>query len=180
MKPWLLSLIVIACAACSSRNAQSGANLGCPPPDPGAGGDSTAGTACPSDEEGHVCFVDDEFSSCLSAFYRCSGGTWMYDHGLGNSVGRLDGFACTGDPIDYCAYEGNPTCTAEPTSQSCQCGADGTWVCFCSCYGSNSDCGTCPETFPGVGSNQFFCDAGTVCDYTGHSCTCSNGYFSCM
>jgi hypothetical protein len=179
----IVLFVLVAAAgvvACSSSKSPLVAATSCPPPDPGDGGDTTLDTPCSPLQAGDVCFVANDFSSCMSAFYRCSGGVWTYDHGIGSADGTLAGAACTGSPVSQCDFEGNPSCSAEPTAQSCQCGDDGLWQCFCYCYGADSDCGLCPEVFPGVGSNQLTCDAGTVCDYTGHSCTCTNGQFSCM
>jgi hypothetical protein len=170
-----LPLVLVACTSAGTGTKMQPAS--CPPPDPGISGDSTAGTACAASQAGQLCFVDNEFSSCASAWYRCDAGTWTFDHGLGAEQGQ----SCAGAPVDSCSTEGNPSCDTAPTSQWCGCGGDAVWHCQCACYGGITCPLACPEMFPGVGSNGPACaDAGSTCTYPGHTCTCTAGHFSCQ
>jgi hypothetical protein len=130
---WLgfLTLIVAACGASddppSGQPPDAAINGdGCPPAYNGAFGDEVEGTACATSK---VCFVENQFSSCQSGFYRCLSGTWHVDHYLG----ATNGAACGDSPIASCNYEGNPGCDTAPTAESCSCDADGTWHCTCAC-----------------------------------------------
>jgi len=167
---WLVLLL-----ACSTRSPLA-SPAECPASQPGDDGDTLSGTPCALPDS-QLCFVENEFSACESAWFRCVGGTWTMDHGLG----AADGQSCAGAALASCDYEGNPGCT-EPTSQSCSCGADGAWHCTCGCYGAEWECGACPADFPGVGTNDLpaCSDVGSTCAYPGHTCTCtSDGRFSC-
>jgi hypothetical protein len=172
-----VTLLIVMVAACGVRRSSTNLDASCPPPDPGISGDATEGTPCSLSEIGQLCFVENEFSSCASAWYRCTAGRWNLDHELGVAAGA----SCTNTPLASCAYEGHPDCSALPTHEGCDCGSDGTWHCQCGCYGGQTTCDlTCPSEFPGVGSNGPACsDAGATCTYPGHTCTCTNGQFSC-
>jgi len=114
----LLLVLLIGCGTSTGED--------CPDPFNGAFGDAIEGSPCSSTS---TCFVEDQFSSCASGFYRCVDGTWHFDHGLG----ATDGGSCTDSPLDSCSYEGNPGCDTLPTAESCTCGAAGTWHCTCAC-----------------------------------------------
>ena len=163
---WSLVLFLIAC---TTSHGGSPTTLNCPPPD--TSNASAEGTPCSSAQAGQLCFVENDFSSCDSTWYRCSAGKWTRDHGLGAD----DGQPCAGAPLQGCTTEGNPGCAQLPTSQICDCGMDGLWHCTCGCYGGQSTCPLeCPGEFPGVGSNGPKCGAvGSTCTYPGHTCTCA-------
>jgi hypothetical protein len=166
---WLICFLIAAC----SGHGSAPSDAGCPGPDPGSSGDTTAGTPCTQD--GQLCFVENQFSSCASGWYRCAAGKWSRDHGLGAAPGQ----SCAGAPILSCTVEGNPDCTTNPTAEWCDCGSDGLWHCGCACYGGTCDY-ACPPDFPGIGSNGPACAGAGSCAYSGHTCTCeSNGHFSC-
>jgi hypothetical protein len=131
-----------------------------------------------------VCFVENNFSSCLSAWYRCDAGKWTVDH----SLAADEGASCAGSPIDSCSHEGNPDCNTAPTSEYCTCGSDGLWHCACACYGGDTTCPlACPAELPAQGVGGTLCGGiGAKCTYSGHTCTCTadpnspgNGYFVC-
>lgn len=117
-------LFGLSLAACGTTDGA--ADNGCPPAQEGSFGDSVLGTPCFSSK---TCFVENTFSGCASAFYRCQAGTWQIDHYLG----AANGASCTGSPLASCSFEGNPGCDTPPTAEYCSCDADGTWHCTCLC-----------------------------------------------
>jgi hypothetical protein len=84
----------------------------------------------------------------------------------------LEGTHCSPGQ-SYCAIEGQPSCTNLPTSGGCDCNADGTWHCYCACYGPQSTCEVaCPPTSERAQGAK--CDpAGYQCPYTDRTCTCT-------
>ena len=113
----------LLCAACGTT---SDADEDCPPAYSGAFGDEVEGTSCSTTR---TCFVENQFSTCASAFYRCVGGVWQVDRGLG----ATEGGACGDSPLAACNYEGNAGCDSAPTAETCICASDGTWHCTCAC-----------------------------------------------
>jgi hypothetical protein len=165
---WLIVLFFVACDWTAADT-----NDPCPPP----AEQTPEGQACHL-AAGKQCFVENTFSPCLSAWYRCDQGKWIRDHPLNAS----DGQSCAGSPLASCNYEGNPSCDTLPTAESCGCGTDGKWRCSCQCYGSQTTCSAlCPPDYPGPGAMGPACtDAGQVCTYPGHTCTCTSGHFACV
>lgn len=160
---WLVCLLLVGCTQTHGDPGH------CPQFQSGTTGDTLVGTPCDV-PPALSCFVQNDFSSCDSAWYRCVDAKWTYEKGLGAS----DGQPCDAAAFAGCSYEGNPGCT-QPTTQSCSCGSDGLWHCTCGCYGAQWDCGACPATFPGTGTIDFpsCSDFGSTCSYPGgHSCTC--------
>jgi hypothetical protein len=167
---WSLLVLLAACSSSSAHSGPDAGNLGCP--------EGVTDITCNANQEGMVCFVQNMFSTCDSGWYRCSGGGWVFDHGLG----AMPGQPCSGAPISSCFVEGQPDCSSDPTAESCNCGSDGLWHCSCACYGTQTTCPLdCPQDFPGGGASGAACaDTGKTCTYPGHSCTCeSDGHFSC-
>jgi hypothetical protein len=172
---WLLAVLLVAC---TNMHGDPPGNPGCPGPQSGSTGDVVEGSQCGPLQNGMLCFVEDTFSSCASAWYRCALGTWRFDHPLGAE----DGQSCADAPLQACFTEGVPGCDTPPTSESCNCGSDGLWHCDCACYGGQTTCPyECPPAFPGVGTNGPLCATpGSTCPYPDHTCTCaSDGHFSC-
>jgi hypothetical protein len=167
---WALGLLLVGCTSHAAMTT-------CPSAQSGGDGDALTGTACtlPGDR---TCFVENEFSRCESAWYRCVDGIWAIDHALQPN----DGSSCAGSPVSSCSFEGNPDCSTEPTAESCACGGDGVWHCTCACYGSQTSCPLeCPSEYPGAGSDGPACtDVGLTCPYSGRLCTCvDTGRFEC-
>jgi hypothetical protein len=85
----------------------------------------------------------------------------------------LEGTACQPSQ-GYCAIEGQVSCSSPPTSGGCNCDSDGTWHCYCSCYGPLSTCEVnCPPT--SERASGAMCDpAGYQCTYPDRTCTCTD------
>lgn len=83
------------------------------------------------------------------------------------------GAACDPDRAGSCSVEGNPGCTTAPTSQICNCNEDGTFTCYCACYGGLTTCPVaCPPTFQSAPTSQC-ATVGATCDYAEGQCTCT-------
>ena len=138
--------------------------------DRGSGGGVTM---CEGVREGAICtssvpcVMPNDFSSCESSTCECTGGRYHCE-----AIAPSDGEPCTAAPIKSCSYEGNPGCTIPPTSEGCGCGADGTWHCFCACYGTGSTCAAgCPARFiPEM--EGALCTADLSCAYPSATCRC--------
>jgi hypothetical protein len=122
----ILFLTMAGCGVSTQDTSNGASDDDCPAAYNGAFGDEVDGTACATSK---LCFVENQFSSCESAFYRCIGGTWHVDH----TLGAANGASCGDSPVASCTYEGNPGCDVAPTAESCSCNADGTWHCTCAC-----------------------------------------------
>jgi hypothetical protein len=157
--------VVVAIALLSGCHVAPSGD-GCPTRQTGETGDTIEGTACFVD---HECFVENEFSPCLSGWYRCVDGRFHFDRDIDAS----DGASCADSPLASCSYEGNPTCETEPASQFCGCDADGTWHCTCACYSPTSYCGACPSRFDPQLEMTACEPVGNTCPYPGgHHCDC--------
>src|SRR5262245_61250106 len=141
----------------------------------------TGGGECPTTHDGssstiegspcdvdHLCFVENDFSPCMSGWYRCDNGGGHFDHDIDAETGK----SCVESPLSFCAYEGNPSCDIDPTASSCGCGADGTWNCLCFCYSDLGTCGRCPARFDAQLEGTLCGPIGNACPLSGHTCTC--------
>ncbi|HTL34088.1 MAG TPA: hypothetical protein VL326_13255 [Kofleriaceae bacterium] len=118
-------LLLVLLVGCGTSNPSDG-STGCPEAHDDAFGGTLLGSPCFTTR---TCFVENDFSSCGSAYYHCSGGTWQIDHYLG----AANGASCSDSPLASCSFEGNPGCDTAPTAEYCSCDADGTWHCTCAC-----------------------------------------------
>lgn len=55
-------------------------------------------------------------------------------------AGVEDGQPCDDPGAPSCSIEGTASCETPPAGGICACDADGTWHCFCGCYGAGSVC----------------------------------------
>jgi len=138
----------------------------CPTSYNGGFGDTIEGSACDVDQ---LCFVRNEFSPCMSAWYRCDDGVFHLDHGINAKPGA----ACVDSPLATCSYEGMLDCNAAPAAQICGCTGDGTWSCICACYDALSECGSCPTAFDPALQGIACGPIGSSCAFaTGQRCDC--------
>jgi len=105
-------------------------------------------------------------------------------------AGVDDGQPCDSPGAPSCSIEGTASCETPPAGGICACDADGTWHCFCGCYGAQSICpidtapGGCPLVYhPELDGAR--CDPALgACNYDAAVCTCVDdgagaGMFAC-
>ncbi len=105
-------------------------------------------------------------------------------------AGAEDGLPCDDPGGPSCSIEGTASCEIPPAGGICACDADGTWHCFCGCYGPQSVCPIdvgadgCPLLYhPELDGAR--CDPMIgACTYDAAVCTCVDdgaavGMFDC-